>query len=67
MPELTECDKKIIRTLAKCSLNVSDVSRELYMHRNTVVYHIEKIERVTDLNPLNFYDLTELLKEGADK
>lgn len=38
------------------SLNVSETSRNLYMHRNTLMYRLDKIERVTGLNLRKFSD-----------
>ena len=38
------------------SLNVSETSRKLYMHRNTLMYRLDKIERVTGLNLRKFSD-----------
>ncbi len=38
------------------SLNISETSRNLYMHRNTLMYRLDKIERVTGLNIRNFSD-----------
>ena len=59
---MTECQKEILLALAACSLNVSAVSRKLRLHRNTVTYQVEKIKRETGLDPLNFYQLVELLR-----
>lgn len=38
------------------SLNVSETSRNLYMHRNTLMYRLDKIERATGLNIRKFSD-----------
>lgn len=38
------------------SLNVSEASRKLYMHRNTLMYRLDKIERVIGLNLRKFSD-----------
>ena len=38
------------------SLNVSETSRNLFMHRNTLMYRLEKIEKATGLNIKNFSD-----------
>jgi len=38
------------------SLNISETSRNLYMHRNTLMYRLDKIERITGLNIRNFPD-----------
>lgn len=57
---LDELDAKIILTLAEVKMNVSEVSRQLFMHRNTVQYRIDKIQRITGASPLNLYDLCKL-------
>ena len=36
------------------NLNVSETSRNLFMHRNTLMYRLDKIERMTGLNLRNF-------------
>ncbi len=38
------------------NLNVSETSRTLYMHRNTLMYRLDKLERVTGLNLRKFSD-----------
>ena len=38
------------------SLNLSETSRNLYMHRNTLMYRLDKIERLTGLNIRKFSD-----------
>lgn len=53
-------DREIILKLADCGMSISETARQLYMHRNTVVYHVEKIKRATGKDPRNFYDLWEL-------
>ena len=64
---MDEKQKKVLLALAACSLNVSAVSRKLYMHRNTVEYQVEKIKQETGLDPLNFYQLVKLLRmAGGD-
>ena len=54
-------DLCVIIALAECNMKVSDASRILGVHRNTVTYHLEKIKRITGLDPLSFYDLVKLL------
>ena len=48
---------KIIIALADNKMNVSEVARQLYMHRNTVDYNLRRIKQITGKDPLNFYDL----------
>ena len=38
------------------NLNVSETARKLYMHRNTLTYRLDKIERATGLDIRNFSD-----------
>lgn len=38
------------------SLNVSETSRKLYLHRNTLTYRLDKIEKLTGLNIRKFSD-----------
>lgn len=40
----------------ECNLNASETSRNLYMHRNTLMYRLDKIESATGLNIRNFSD-----------
>ncbi|MBR2622686.1 MAG: helix-turn-helix domain-containing protein [Clostridia bacterium] len=52
-------DEEILDT-AECflqnSLNVSETARNLYMHRNTLLYRLDKIEKTTGLNIRSFSD-----------
>jgi len=50
-------DKETLATIEKffeCNLNVSETSRNLFIHRNTLVYRLEKIKRVTGLDLREF-------------
>lgn len=38
------------------SLNISETSRNIYMHRNTLIYRLDKIENATGLNIRHFND-----------
>lgn len=54
-----EFDEEIITTVNKFfenSLNVSETSRQLFVHRNTLVYRIEKLEKSTGLDVRTFDD-----------
>jgi len=42
------------------SLNVSETSRQLFVHRNTLVYRIEKLQKVTGLDIRDFDDALTL-------
>ena len=66
---MSERDVDIILALADNQMKPSRVGRELFLHRNTVMYHIEKIKSITGLDPTDFYDLCKLLQmvEGVRK
>ena len=38
------------------NLNVSETSRKLFVHRNTLVYRLEKIKKMTGLDLREFED-----------
>jgi carbohydrate diacid regulator len=59
---LDERDFCIILTLAKNNMRATETSYDLDVHRGTVMYRIEKIKKLTGLDPMNFYDLHELVK-----
>ena len=52
-------DEEMLETaeaFLESSLNVSETSRNLYMHRNTLLYRLDKIEKATGLNIRLFSD-----------
>ncbi len=64
-------EKEILETaeeFLRNSLNVSETSRNLYLHRNTLLYRLDKIEKATGLNirsfsdALSFYVLTAIYR-----
>lgn len=56
---LESLDTETLFTIQKFfenNLNVSETSRQLYVHRNTLVYRLDKIQKVTGLDLRNFDD-----------
>ncbi len=54
-----ELDDEMLTTINKFfenNLNVSETSRQLFVHRNTLVYRIEKLKMSTGLDVRNFDD-----------
>ena len=52
-------DEETLTTINKFfenSLNVSETSRQLYIHRNTLVYRLDKLQRTTGLDLRVFED-----------
>jgi len=56
---IKEFDGETLNTIGKFfenSLNVSETSRQLYIHRNTLVYRLDKLQKNTGLDIRNFDD-----------
>ncbi len=54
-----ELDEETLSTVNKFfenNLNVSETSRQLYIHRNTLVYRLDKLQKTTNLDLRNFDD-----------
>jgi len=57
----------------KKDLNLSDTARQLYIHRNTLVYRLDKVQKQTGLDLRSFEDavtfkiLMELKKVGGER
>lgn len=61
---IDELDQEIIFTIQKFfenNLNVSETSRQLYVHRNTLVYRLDKIQKITGLD-LRVFDQAIIFK-----
>ena len=43
-----------INTFFKCGMNVSSAARTLYMHRNTLMYKLSKVKKITGLDLHDF-------------
>jgi len=55
--KLSDFDPELIQTVQmffECSLNVSETARQLYIHRNTLVYRLDKIEKMIGLDLRKF-------------
>lgn len=53
----SKLDNEMIRTVEvffKCGLNLSDASKELYIHRNTLIYRLDKIQKYTSYDIRDF-------------
>lgn len=43
-----------IEEFVNCDLNISDAAKKLYIHRNTLIYRLDKIAKETDFDIRNF-------------
>ena len=58
VPEILD-DEEAMSTINKFlenSLNISETARQLYVHRNTLVYRLERIQKAIGLDIRNFDD-----------
>ena len=53
---LSEEELQTVSRFFEHGLNISETARDLYLHRNTLVYHLEKIEKKTGLDIRRFED-----------
>lgn len=53
---LNEDMLKTITMFFDKNLNLSDASRELYIHRNTLVYRLDKVQKQLGLDLRRFHD-----------
>lgn len=59
--KFNEFDYEMINTIEEffnCGLNITDAARKLYIHRNTLIYRLCKIEKETGFDIRNFKDAT---------
>lgn len=63
---MTKLQAEIIVSLADNKMSVAKISRKLYMHRSTVVYHLKAIQKETGRNPRDFYDMCALIPIARD-
>ncbi|MCB2289867.1 helix-turn-helix domain-containing protein [Clostridium sp. CS001] len=57
-------DSEIILTIEQflsCGLNISDAARRLYVHRNTLIYRLDKIKRETNFDIRDFKEASVFL------
>lgn len=54
-------DSEMISTIdefVNCGLNTSDAARKLYVHRNTLIYRLDKVKKETGFDIRNFREAT---------
>lgn len=58
-PKFKKLDSELIRTIDiffSCGTNLSEASKNLYVHRNTLIYRLDKIQKYTSYDIRNFKD-----------
>jgi len=54
LPRMTDEQVETLETLFSLQLNVSETARRLYLHRNTLLYRLDKLTEQTGLDPRQF-------------
>ena len=54
--ESTGVGEDFIRDFAKNDLNVSKASKSMYIHRNTMIYKLDKLKEISDFDLRCFID-----------
>ncbi len=54
--------RDIIIAMAECDLNVSKAANALYMHRNTLLYKLDRLQDLKQIDLRTFYDEYLLVK-----
>ena len=60
LAKLSEKDIKILKTYFSTNMSLKDSADQLYLHKNTLQYQLERIWKSTGYNPRNFKDATVL-------
>ena len=56
-------EREIIKALADNRLRVVPAADEIYLSHNSMRYRVRMIHQKTGLNPLDFWDMRELMKQ----
>lgn len=56
LSQLTDTDAQTIEVFFKNNLNIKETSDKLFIHRNTLIYRLKKIEEKLNYDPKNFED-----------
>ncbi|HHW01440.1 MAG TPA: PucR family transcriptional regulator [Thermoanaerobacterales bacterium] len=60
LKKLDEDALTTIRAVLDCNLNIAEAARKLYIHRNTLMYRLDKIHEQTGLDIRNFQDAVKM-------
>jgi hypothetical protein len=58
---MTDLDKSVLIAFAENQMNKSKTGEALFMHRNTIDYHLKKVKEETGKDPNDFFELASLL------
>lgn len=64
--EMTPARCKIVLALADNSMRVSRAAQAIEMNHSTLLYHLKWIKAITGKDPMNFYDLIDLVRMARE-
>lgn len=56
-------DKDLLKTTSiflECGMNLTEASKKLHLHRNTLIYRLNKVKELIGLNPAIFHDALQI-------
>lgn len=53
---LNESDLELLRVYFSCNMSLTETAKTLFIHKNTVQYQLNRIAKITNLNPRTFQD-----------
>jgi len=56
LPDITWEQKETFEVFCQNNLNISETARSLYLHRNTLLYRLDRLKEATGLDPRQFAD-----------
>jgi len=51
---------KTVQTFLSCGLNLTDAAEKLHIHRNTLIYRLDKTKKLINLDPRHFDDALQI-------
>ena len=57
---LSEKEKQLLKTYFTNNMSLKETAEELYLHKNTLQYQLDKIWKTTGYNPRNFKEASVL-------
>lgn len=48
--------KETVKVFFDCNLSINKAAKNLFVHRNTMTYRLDRVKNLTGLDPRNFYD-----------
>lgn len=63
---MTIIQAQIILAMADNDMNIAQVSKDLYFHRSSVIYQLDRIARETGKDARVFRDLVELVPKAQE-